>query len=630
MKFRRRRMPLFLLAGLLFGIKTYIIYRFVFNIEIDNMLQEIIILINPFVAAMVFFGIAVWIKNPVKQRAFIRYSALIGTLILYFNLVFYRSFTDFLTIPQLFQTSNVVDLSSSIISLIKPFDLLIFSDVIVIWLISKRANDAMDGTFQKRNKILVTVISLLLLSGNFLLAEIERPQLLSRAFDREYLVKNIGLFYYHIYDVVSQSKMRSQKVFADDHDLKTIKRYINDEIRSVTQSELYGVGEGKNIIFISAESIQSFVIDNELHGEEVTPFLNQLKEDEDTFYFENFYHQTSQGKTSDSEFLTENSLYPISSGAVFFTHAQNEYHSMPEMMKQRDYSSAVLHANTESFWNRNQMYDSLEIDEFYDREFYDVTEENQIGWGLKDKEFFIQSIPHLRELEEPFYAKLITITNHFPFDLDEGDRTLDPYDSNSNTLNKYFSTVRYTDEALEQFFIQLKAAGLYEDSIIVIMGDHDGISANHNKSMAAYLGKEEITPYDYMQLQRVPFYVHIPGNGNGETISKIAGQVDIKPTILHLLGIETDHDIYFGNDLFHGDRKGFIVQRNGNFVSEDYVYAAETCYDRNNGDVLGVENEATEETTPCSDIKEDVEKELNYSDQIIYGDLFRFIDFNTE
>src|SRR5690625_2627162 len=137
MKFGRGRMPLFLLAGLLFGIKTYIIYRFVFNIEIDNMLQEIIILINPFVAAIVFFGLAVWIKNPVKQRAFIRYSALIGTLIIYFNLVFYRSFTDFLTIPQLFQTSNVADLSSSIVSLIKPYDLFIFVDLVVILLLSK-------------------------------------------------------------------------------------------------------------------------------------------------------------------------------------------------------------------------------------------------------------------------------------------------------------------------------------------------------------------------------------------------------------------------------------------------------------------------------------------------------------
>jgi len=630
MSFGRRQMPLFLLAGLLFGIKTYIMYRFVFNIEIDSVLQEVIIFINPFITSIVFFGLSVWIKNPLKQRAFIRYSALVGTLIIYFNLVFYRSFTDFLTIPQLFQTSNVADLSSSIVSLIKPYDLFIFVDLVIIWVLSKKSNEAMDRVYSKRNKVLAMVISLLLLSGNFLLAEIERPQLLSRAFDREYLVKNIGLFYYHIYDVVSHSKMRSQKVLADDHDLLTIKHYINDEIRSEKQSEHFGSGKDRNVIFISAESVQSFVIDNDLYGEEITPFLNQLKENEDTFYFENFYHQTSQGKTSDSEFITENSLYPISSGAVYFTHAQNEYHSMPEMIKQLNYTSAVLHANTDTFWNRNQMYESQEIDEFYDWDSYDVTDENQVGWGLKDKEFFTQSIPHLRELEEPFYAKLITLTNHFPFDLDEGDRTLEPYDSNSNTLNKYFTTVRYTDEAIDQFFVQLKAAGLYENSIIVIMGDHDGISANHNKAMAEYLEKDEITAYDYMQLQRVPFYIHIPGYGKGEELSKISGQVDVKPTLLHLLGLETNHDIYFGNDLFHDDRKGYIVQRNGNFVSDDYVYAAETCFDRETGDVLGEENEASEETTPCSDIKASVEEELNYSDQIIYGDLFRFIDFDAK
>lgn len=629
MTFKPRRIPLFLLAGLLFGMKTYIIYRFVFDIEIDNLLQEVIIFINPFIAAFVFFGISVWFNNPLRQRIFIRFSALIGTFIIYFNLLFYRSFTDFLTIPQLIQTTNLTDLSSSIFWLIKPYDLFIFVDVLIIWFISKKADETMDRVYHKRNKVLMLIVSFLLLSGNFLLAEIERPQLLSRAFDREYLVKNIGLFYYHMYDVVSQSKMRSQKVFANDHDLTKIKHYINDEIRSDTQSEHFGIGEGKNIFFISAESIQSFVIDNHLHGEEVTPFLNELKQHEDTFYFNNFYHQTAQGKTSDSEFITENSLYPISSGAVFFTHVQNEYHAMPEMIKELDYSTSVFHANTNSFWNRNQMYDSLEINEFYDRDSYDVTEENEIGWGLKDKEFFTQSMPYLRELEEPFYAKLITITNHFPYDLEEGDRTLDLYDSNSNTLNKYFPTVRYTDEAIDQFFIQLKAAGLYENSIIVIMGDHDGISANHNKAMARYLGKDEITPYDYMQLQRVPFYIHIPGYGKGEELDKVVGQVDIKPTLLHLLGMETDHDIYFGNDMFHNNHTGFIGQRNGSFVSEDYVYAAETCYDRETGEVLGVENEATEETTACSDIKKAVENELNYSDQIIYGDLFRFIDFDA-
>lgn len=630
MTFKRFSMPLFLLAGLLFGMKTYIVYRFVFDIEIDNFLQEIIIFVNPFIASFIFFSISVWFKKPHTQRAFIRYSAIVGTIIIYFNLLFYRSFTDFLTIPQLVQTTNLSDLSSSIFSLIKPYDIFIFVDALLLWIISKKANEIMDRVYNRKNKVLILIISFMLLSTNFLLAEIERPELLSRAFDREYLVKNLGLFYYHVYDVVSQSKMRSQKVFADDHDLTKIKKYINQEIRSNSESEHFGIGAEKNIFFISAESIQSFVIDNHLHGEEVTPFLNQLKNHEDTFYFENFYHQTAQGKTADSEFVTENSLYPTSGGAVFFTHAQNDYHAMPEIIETLGYSTSVFHANTNSFWNRNQMYDSLGIDEFYDRDVYDVTEENEVGWGLKDKEFFTQTMPYLRELQEPFYAKLITITNHFPYDLEEEDRTLEPYDSNSNTLNKYFSTVRYTDEAIEQFITQLKAAGLYENSIIVIMGDHDGISANHNKSMAEYLGKDDINPYDYMQLQRVPFYIHIPGYGQGEQLDKVVGQVDIKPTLLHLLGMETNHDIYFGNDMFHDHHKGFIGQRNGDFVSEDYVYVGETCYDRETGNELGVEDEATGERTACFEIKEDVEKELNYSDQIIYGDLFRFINFEAE
>lgn len=630
MEKKRNHVPLFLQAGLLFGLKTYIVYRFIFQIDIDNLMQEVILFINPFITSVIFFGLSIWLQTTKKQLLFIRYSALIGTIIIYFNLLFYRSFTDFLTIPQLFQTSNLTDLSSSIFSLIKPFDVLLFVDVIIIWYICKKREEIVQFFYGKRHKVFALVISLLLLSGNFLLAEMERPQLLSRAFDREYLVKNIGIFYYHIYDVAMQSKMRTQKVLADDNDLLTIKSYINDEIRSKEESGLFGIGKGRNIIFISAESIQSFVINNEVHGEAVTPFLNSLVDDPNTFYFENFYHQTSQGKTSDSEFITENSLYPISSGAVFFTHAQNEYHSMPEIMKKKDYQSVVLHANTNSFWNRNQMYESLEIEQFFDKEFFDVTEENEIGWGLKDKEFFTQSIPYLRELEQPFYAKMITITNHFPFELDEGDRSIEPYDSNSNTLNNYFPTVRYTDEAIEQFFIQLKAAGLYDNSMIIIMGDHDGISANHNKAMAMYLNKEEITPYDYMQLQRVPFYIHIPGYGEGKKMSNIAGQIDIKPTLLHLLGIETNHDIYFGNDLFHDDRKGYIVQRNGNFVSDEYVYASEICFDRATGEVLAAESETTNQVTPCSPIKEKVEKELTYSDQIIYGDLFRFIDFETE
>src|SRR5699024_7455103 len=97
----------------------------------------------------------------------------------------------------------------------------------------------------------------------------------------------------------------------------------------------------------------------------------------------------------------------------------------------------------------------------------------------------------------------------------------------------------------------------------------------------------------------------------------------------HLLGIETNQDIYFGNDLFHEDRKGLIVQRNGNFISEDYIYTQETCYYRETGEVIEENSDSMENETLCEDTKEIVEKELKYSDKIIYGYLFRFIDFES-
>ncbi len=629
MKLQFNKLPLFILATFLFGVKTYLVYRFMFSIDLENMMQEIILFINPFVSAFLVFAMSVWFKKQQRQMKFLRYTVLIGSFIIYANLVFYRSFTDFITIPQLFQASNAADLGSSILTLIKPYDILLFADVIIIWLISKRRPEQMTARYPKSGKVFALAMSLVLVAGNFFLAEMERPQLFTRAFDREYLVKNIGLFNYHIYDIATQAKAKTQRVFADGTELPEIQAYMDENLKRSEASELFGVAKNKNVIFINAESIQSFVINNKVNGAPITPFLNSLTKDEDTFYFENFYHQTEQGKTSDSEFLVENSLYPLSRGAVFFTHGQNEYHAMPEILGENGYYTSVLHANNKSFWNRDQMYQSLGFDHYYGEESYEITEANSIGWGLKDKPFFEQSTDILQEMEQPFYSKLITLTNHFPFDLEEEDRSIEPYDSNSNTLNNYFPTVRYMDESIELFFEELKQAGLYEDSIIVIMGDHNGISANHNRAMSQYLGKDEITPYDYVQLQRVPLFIHIPGYGNGEVKSEVAGQIDMKPTLLNLLGIKNKQDIQFGNDLFSDQRKDFIALRNGSFISNEYIYTSDTCYNRETGEpIIEETDEQSENNQPpnaCDSIREQVEKELGYSDDLIYGDLFRFI-----
>ncbi|MYL71916.1 sulfatase-like hydrolase/transferase [Halobacillus litoralis] len=622
MQWRMKNMPLFIIATLLFGLKTYVVYRFMFDLSIENPMQEFILLFNPIASAYLIFAISVWLK-PKNQMKYLRWTTLIGSLVLFLNLIFYRNFTDFITIPVLFQGNNAADLTGSFLTLLHIEDIFIFADVALVWYLSRQKFN-LSVKMPKRGKIAVTAVTFLLLAGNVVLAEIERPMLFVRAFDREYLVKNIGIYNYHLYDATMQTKTKAQRVFADGSEISEIETYLKETSPDQTNkdSELYGIAEDKNVIFVSVESFQNFLFDSEINGTETTPFLNDLKQSKDTITFENFYHQTAQGKTSDSEFIVENSLYPLGRGSVYFTHAGNEYNALPEILNEEGYETSVFHANNASFWNRDVMYDNVGYDQFYDEKSFEVTPENSFGWGLEDKAFFEQSIKYLQSQEKPFYSKFITLTHHFPFELPEEKANIDKYDSNSKTLNSYFQTARYTDEALEQFFQQLKDAGIYDDSIIVLMGDHYGISDFHNKAMGQFLGKE-VDPFVQTQLQRVPFMIHIPGYEDGGVQDKVVGQIDVKPTLLHLLGIEENGDLTFGDNMFAEKNKDFVALRDGSFITDNYLYSNETCYDRSSGEPL-----PEEDAQVCQPIKEKVSKEMNYSDNIIYGDLFRFYEFN--
>ena len=190
---------------------------------------------------------------------------------------------------------------------------------------------------------------------------------------------------------------------ADGSELVEVNNYVRAN-QAEPNEEMFGKYEGRNVIVVSLESLQNFVINNEMNGEVVTPFLNSLTQDKDTYYFNDFYHQTGLGKTSDSEFIVENSLFGLGRGAVFFTHGGNTYNSFAESLGENGYFTNVMHSNNKSFWNRDMIYQSLNIDKFYDIESYTVTDENSVNWGLKDIPFFEQSAQLMTEMPQPFYT----------------------------------------------------------------------------------------------------------------------------------------------------------------------------------------------------------------------------------
>ncbi|MGM7703593.1 LTA synthase family protein [Pseudalkalibacillus sp. Hm43] len=604
----------FAFTALLLWIKTYLVYKLSFNLPTMNWKQELILIINPLSSVLFTLALIYFFPKRFHNRT-TWIIALIFSIVLYANTLYYRFFNDFITVPVLFQTNNVGDIGNSLIAQTYWYDIFFFLDIILIFYFVKKGF-LKPSSYTKRSLVKLLAVASIFLTVNLTLAESERPQLLTRTFDRELLVKNLGTYNFHIYDLLLQSKTTAQKALADNVDVVEVRNYT-DQKKVPANEELFGIAEGKNVILISMESTQQFVIGREVGGKEITPFLNDFIQE--SYYFENFYHQTGQGKTSDSEFLLDNSLYPLPRGAVFQTHPLNEYYATPEIIEDHDYHSAVFHGNNKSFWNRDIMYNTMGYDEFISEEYYSINENNQINYGLKDKPFFEQSMAYLKEMPQPFYARFITLTNHHPYKYHDEDQAIPTFQTNDPIVDQYPVTVNYTDQAIKQFIDQLKKENLYEDSIIIIYGDHYGISERHDKAMAQVLGVDEISPFDNVQLQRVPLIIHIPGM-DGETISRVSGQIDLKPTILNLLGIE-DQGIHFGTDLFSDEHEDIAVFRDRSVVTDRYVWTSDMCYERESGKEVSVES--------CQEAKDQL-KELDLSDSLIYGDLLRFSNFAIE
>jgi lipoteichoic acid synthase len=612
-KFKNSYMIFFAITVVLFWIKTYAAYQIEFTLGIDNTLQKFLLLINPISSALFFFGLALLFKKRTKLVMIITHFLL--SFLLYANIVYYRFFNDFITVPVIMQMkTNAGQLGDSATSLMSPFDIFYFSDTIILIILALKVFNKLIETNRKSFKI-VLLFSITTFLFNLGLAEKDRPQLLTRSFDRNYLVKYLGAYNFTIYDVIQNIKSSSQRALADSSDITDVENYRKANY-AMPNPEYFGKAKGMNVIYVSLESFQNFMIDYKLNGQEVTPFLNSLAHDGNTFYFDNFYHQTGQGKTSDAEFLMENSLYPMSQGAVFINKAQNTFQASPAILKGYGYNSAVFHGNYKTFWNRNVMYKALGYDQFFDAEYYSMSEENTKNYGMKDKPYFKESMPMLESLKQPFYTKFITLSNHFPFEMDELDTDFPAGDFGDTVVNQYFQSAHYMDQAMEQFFNDLKADGLYDKSIIVLYGDHYGISENHNEAMKQVLGVDEITPTINAQLQEVPLFIHVPGVKGGVQ-HQYGGEVDVRPTVLHLLGIDTKEYMEFGSDLLSKQHRNWALFRNGDFVSPQFTQINEKCYSTETG-------ELAVDTTTCKDIDGKIKTELQMSDEIVYKDLLRF------
>jgi lipoteichoic acid synthase len=629
------RLGFFTLAVLLFWAKTYYSYQTAFSLGVTGPLQQFILFINPVATTLFIFSIALYFKKP--RRAYIALFVLylLATALLYSNVIYYREFTDFLTVNTMLGAKSVAGgLNTSAFALTSFADIFYILDFIILLglLLSKQVK--MDPRpFKKRYAFAMTVLSVAIFGANLSIAESNRPQLLTRTFDRNYIVKYLGLNVFTVYDGIKTAQANQVKANADSSDMDEVISYLNEH-RAAANPATFGSAKGKNVIYIHLESFQQFLIDYKLKDEngvehEVTPFLNSLYHDQSTTSYENFFHQVGQGKTSDAETLLENSLFGLPQGSAFTqAGSSNVFQAAPQILRDNgNYTSAVFHGNVGSFWNRDNTYKSFGFNYFFDASYYDVSDGNTLEYGLKDKLLFQESTQYLEQLPQPFYAKFLTVTNHFPYPLDDDNVEFPRATTGDSTIDGYFATAHYLDQSVKEFFDYLKASGLYDNSMIVLYGDHYGISNSRNPSLAPLLGKtsEEWTDYDNALVQRVPFMYHIPGQTNGGIKSEFGGQIDVLPTLLHLLGVDTTNEdgfIQFGTDLTSPEHDQTVAFRNGSFVTPKYTVMGTKIYDTKTGALITDPSE--EVLAEVEVLRTGVEKQLNLSDSIINSDLLRY------
>ena len=624
---------------LLYWFKTMWAYSVDFNLDIQGPYQIFLAVINPLPISLLFIGLALYIK-----RTKLFYSLAFGIYLLLFiwlisNSIYYREFTDFVTVNTMLASSKVsAGLGAAALELFRPWDVIYILDFPILAFFFFKKWIRMDNRpFNKRASFAVTSLSAMLFSANLFLAEIDRPELLTRGFSNYYVVRALGLPAFLGYSANQTYAANKERSKASEADLKPVEEYIQQHYAKANP-EYFGMAKGRNVIYIHLESFQQFLIDYKLKVDdkeyEVTPFLNSLYHSKETFAFSNVFNQVKAGKTSDAETMIETGLFGLNQGSFMVNYGgTNTQQAAPFILSKNGYnSSAVFHGNAGSFWNRNTAYKQWGYNYFFDASYFTKqNSSNSFQYGLNDKYMLKDSIKYLERLQQPFYTKFITVSNHYPYttSLSGDDLGFPLAKTQDETINGYFATANYLDSSIKAFFDYLKESGLYKNSIIVLYGDHYGISNSRNPALAPLLGKNSETwsSYDNAMLQRVPYMVVIPGMDKGGIIDTYGGEIDMLPTLEHLLGIESNKFLQVGQDMLSPDHDQIVAFRSANyFVTPEYTsYSGRTYYTKTGEEITNPDEKTKEE---LDKIREAANLQLKISDSIQTGDLLRFFKGN--
>ena len=308
---------------ILYWLKTLLAYTVDFNLDIQlGKLQgnylAFIAFWNPLPLGLLLLTLALYAR---PTKLFYSISIALYSLLfiwLYSNVFYYREFSDFITANTIKVVSKV-SVGTAELELLRLWDFIYFMDFpLLAFLLYKKCIQLDRSPFKFRSSIAITALSALLFSANLFLAEIERPDLLSRGFSNYYVVRALSLPAFLGYSANQSYSANKERAKASETDLQPITDYIQEH-SAKPKPDYFGLAKGKNVIYLHLESFQQFLLDYKLNIDgtkhEVTHFLNSLYHSQSTLAFSNIFNQVKAGKTSDAETMLETGLFGLDQGS---------------------------------------------------------------------------------------------------------------------------------------------------------------------------------------------------------------------------------------------------------------------------------------------------------------------------
>ena len=565
------------LFTLIILLKIHFLRSFVFPQTVD---LQIILL--ELASVVIIFGL-LELTKPQTDALFWIVDFLLSTYFMA-SVMYYSYFGQILNLQAVLQLVLIKDLSSSIFELFSLAYLFFYFDFLYIFIplnFTKTLKKALPlSKFRNAPKIKIasayqqkTVLITILLALVFSLLNI---WLYPTKDNRMAMTRDVGLFNaqgYALYKYLSKSEDTPLQV-------SQFRQAVINQLKQVEPihwPKYFGAASGKNVIMVQLESTENFLVGLAVNNQEITPNLNQLVKE--SMYFPHFYSQIGQGNTSDAEFITNTSIYPLQKGSIATDYVDIDYPSLPRLLKNQGYTSVTFHSNAVTFWNRDNLYPCLGFDKYFDKEYYQ-DQDRLSQWGSSDEILFKKALPILVDYQkknQKFYASLIALTNHHPYVLPESKKQIMlPPQLEGTSIGNYLTSVNYQDYALGKFIEDLKATNLWNSSIFIVFGDHFGITKvmkrEYKDILTLLLGRE----HDVIDELNVPLLIRLPGL-KPQVIDTLGGQVDILPTLSNLLGIPLNKQITFGQDILNYDQNmlGFrFYHPDGTFIASDLLHLA--------------------------------------------------------